>query len=55
MLSSGVNIGYEHRVRKNLSVFGDAWLGSNAWLSSGGTPTRYDLDYGALGGLRWTF
>lgn len=47
---AGVQAEYAHRVKKNLSVFGQAWAGTS-WTRD----TGYDLDYGALGGLRWRF
>lgn len=50
ILRGGVQADYEHRVKKNLSVFGRAHFGSVFAFGKG-----YDLDYGALGGLRWNF
>lgn len=48
--TAGVQAEYDHRIKKNVSVFGQAWAGTN-WSRD----TGYDLDYGALGGLRWRF
>lgn len=49
-LRGGLQADYERRVKKNLSVFGQGWLGTD-WARD----TGYDLDYGVLGGLRWSF
>ncbi len=42
---------YDHRVSKNVSVFGQGWLGTNWDLDTGARQA----DYGVLGGLRWRF
>lgn len=49
-LNAGLQAEYAQRVRKNVSVFGQGWAGTS-WTRD----TGYDLDYGVLGGLRWTF
>lgn len=48
--TAGVAAEYDHRVSKNVSVFGQGYLGTN-WARD----TGFGLDYGALGGLRWRF
>ncbi len=47
---AGLQADYDHRVTKNTSVFTQAWAGTN-WSRD----TGYDLDYGAIGGLRYRF
>jgi hypothetical protein len=46
----GIQADYDHRVAKNVSVFGQGWLGTT-WAQDTGTTA----DYGVLGGLRWRF
>lgn len=45
---AGGTLGYEHRVRDDLSLFGEGWLGT-------GWGDRSGLEYGAQAGLRWRF
>ncbi len=45
---AGGKLGYEHRVKEDLSIFGEGWAG---W----GYGDRGGFEYGALGGLRWRF
>lgn len=48
--TAGVSAEYEHRATKNVSVFGQGYVGTS-W----DRDLNRTADFGAVGGLRWRF